>query len=30
MGVVGMSGPGALVTSVPVLKWFVRDREDAP
>ena len=26
MGLVGMSGPGALVTSVPVLKWFVRDR----
>ena len=26
MGVVGMSGPGSLVTSVPVLKWFVRDR----
>ena len=26
MGLVGMSGPGALVTSVPVLKWFVADR----
>ena len=26
MGLVGMSGPGALVTSVPVLKWFVRSR----
>lgn len=26
MGLVGMSGPGALVTSVPVLKWFVRKR----
>ena len=26
MGLVGMSGPGALVTSVPVLKWFVKDR----
>ncbi len=26
MGLVGMNGPGALVTSVPVLKWFVRDR----
>ena len=26
MGFAGMSGPGALVTSVPVLKWFVRDR----
>ena len=26
MGLVGMSGPGALVTSVPVLKWFVRRR----
>ncbi len=26
MGLVGMSGPGALVTSVPVLKWFVRGR----
>ena len=26
MGLVGMSGPGALVTSVPVLKWFVRNR----
>ena len=26
MGLVGMSGPGSLVTSVPVLKWFVRER----
>ena len=26
MGLVGMSGPGALVTSVPVLKWFVLNR----
>ena len=26
MGLVGMSGPGGLVTSVPVLKWFVRRR----
>ncbi|MBI3953420.1 MAG: MFS transporter [Chloroflexi bacterium] len=26
MGLVGMSGPGALVTSVPVAKWFVRRR----
>lgn len=29
MGIVGLSGPGALVTSVPVLKWFVRDRGKA-
>ena len=29
MGMAGMSGPGALVTSVPVLKWFVRDRGKA-
>lgn len=29
MGVVGMSGPGALVTSVPVTKWFVRRRGTA-
>ena len=29
MGVVGMSGPGALVTTVPVLKWFVRNRGKA-
>ena len=29
MGLVGMSGPGALVTSVPVLKWFVTDRGKA-
>jgi sugar phosphate permease len=26
MGLVSMSGPGALVTSVPVTKWFVRNR----
>lgn len=26
MGLVGMSGPGALVTSVPVAKWFVHQR----
>ncbi|MCE2457869.1 MAG: MFS transporter [Dehalococcoidia bacterium] len=29
MGLVGLSGPGALVTSVPVLKWFVVDRGKA-
>jgi MFS family permease len=29
MGIVGMSGPGALVTSVPVTKWFVRKRGKA-
>jgi len=29
MGVVGMSGPGALVTTVPVTKWFVRRRATA-
>jgi sugar phosphate permease len=29
MGIVGMSGPGALVTSVPVTKWFVRQRGKA-
>ena len=29
MGLVGLSGPGALVTSVPVLKWFVRRRGTA-
>lgn len=29
MGVVGMSGPGALVTTVPVAKWFVRRRGQA-
>ena len=29
MGIVGMSGPGALVTSVPVTKWFVRQRARA-
>lgn len=26
MGIIGMSGPGSLVTTVPVLKWFIRDR----
>ncbi len=26
MGLMGMSGPGALVTTVPVAKWFVRQR----
>lgn len=29
MGLVGMSGPGALVTTVPVLKWFFRNRGKA-
>jgi MFS family permease len=29
MGVVGMSGPGSLVTTVPVTKWFVRKRGKA-
>ena len=29
MGLVGLSGPGALVTSVPVLKWFVVNRGKA-
>ncbi len=29
MGLVGMSGPGALVTTVPVMKWFVRNRGKA-
>ena len=29
MGLVGMSGPGALVTSVSVLKWFVANRGKA-
>jgi MFS transporter, OFA family, oxalate/formate antiporter len=29
MGVVGMNGPGALVTTVPVTKWFVRQRARA-
>jgi MFS family permease len=29
MGLVGMSGPGALVTTVPVAKWFVRERARA-
>lgn len=29
MGVAGMSGPGALVTSVPVAQWFVRSRAKA-
>ena len=29
MGLVGMSGPGAFVTTVPVMKWFVRNRGKA-
>ena len=29
MGVVGMSGPGALVSTVPVTSWFVRKRGKA-
>lgn len=29
MGLVGLAGPGALVTSVPVVKWFVRKRARA-
>ncbi len=29
MGLVGLSGPGALVTTVPVAKWFVRQRGKA-
>lgn len=29
MGVVGMNGPGALVTTVPITKWFVRLRGPA-
>ncbi|MGE0539784.1 MAG: MFS transporter [Dehalococcoidia bacterium] len=29
MGLVGLSGPGALVTTVPVAKWFVRKRGKA-
>ena len=29
MGVVGMSGPGALVSTVPVTKWFVQKRGKA-
>ncbi len=29
MGLVGMAGPGALVTSVPIAKWFVRKRGQA-
>ena len=29
MGLVGMSGPGALATSVPPTKWFVRNRGKA-
>ena len=29
MGLVGMSGPGALITSVPPTKWFIRDRGKA-
>jgi len=29
MGVVGINGPGALVTTVPITKWFVRRRGTA-
>jgi sugar phosphate permease len=29
MGVVGMSGPGALISTVPVTKWFVQKRGKA-
>ena len=29
MGLVGMSGPGALTTSVPPSKWFIRNRGKA-
>lgn len=29
MGFAGMSGPGALITSVPATKWFIRDRGKA-
>lgn len=29
MGIVGMGGPGALVTSVPVIKWFEKKRAKA-
>ena len=29
MGLAGMSGPGALMSSVPVMKWFVRNRGKA-
>src|SRR4051794_6474691 len=29
MGVVGMSGPGALISTVPVTRWFVRKRGKA-
>jgi len=29
MGLVGMSGPGSLVTSVPITKWFIQDRGKA-
>ena len=29
MGVVGINGPGALVTTVPITKWFVRRRGKA-
>src|SRR5262249_11192183 len=29
VGVVGMNGPGALVTTVPITKWFVRLRGPA-
>jgi MFS family permease len=29
MGLAGLSGPGAMMTSVPVMKWFVRKRGKA-
>ena len=29
MGLAGMSGPGAIIASVPVMKWFVRNRGKA-
>ena len=29
MGLAGLSGPGAMMTSVPVMKWFVRNRGKA-
>ena len=29
MGLIGMNGPGSLVTSVPITKWFIRDRGKA-
>jgi MFS family permease len=29
MGFIGIGGPGALVTSVPIFKWFIRNRGKA-